>query len=312
MKIAKYMKHIVSSILVALLVVAGVGCQRNKEIPDEDLIKIFHDAYLANAYIGECGINEDSLYLYEPIFERYGYTVDDMQHTLKTFSERKSALLSDLMAEVSKQLEAESRRESRKITILDTIDNVARRRYTSTVYEDSLIRVKRLRDTNKLRITIGDLVPAEYTIRFDYFIDSLDENRNSRVEVYALQDTTETLRHTMMLSRYREASYTRKLNIDTTHSEIHINMYYHPRNEESKVPDIKITNFSVVRVLPTDVSVDSLYNKQLNIRLLNYDMMMGFTADTIRVEETPIETADSTAFDNKIDNEKDSLALRTR
>jgi hypothetical protein len=287
---------------------SSVGCQSQRVIPDEDLIKIFHDAYLANAYIGECGINEDSLYLYEPIFERYGYTVEDMQHTLKTFSERKSALLSDLMMEVSAQLEREAKIENRKIMILDTIDNVARRKYTRTVYEDSLIRVKRLRDTNDLRIKIKDLTTGDYTISFNYYIDTLDENRNSRVLVHAMKnDTIETLRHTMMLSRYREAMYSRKLTIDSTHTEIFIDLYYHPVNEESKVPDIKITNFKVVRILPTEVSVDSLYQKQLGIRLFNYDTMMGFTADTVKVVEPPIEECDSISTIN----EKDSIALRT-
>lgn len=277
-------------------------------IPDKDLVNIFHDAYLANAYIDESGMSDDSLYLYEPIFERYGYTVEDMRYTLKTFSERKSALLSDLMVEVSDRLEKEARAEQRKIVVLDTIDNVAKRRYTRTVYEDSLIHVKRLRDTNKLRITIGELVPAEYTILFDYYIDTLDENRNSRVEVYALQgDTLETLRNTMMLSRYREGSYTRRLTIDSTHTEISIDMFYHPQHEERKTPDVKITNFRVVRVIPTAVAVDSLYQQQLNIRLFNYDLMMGFPADTLREVDAPVETADSLT----IGNETDSLALRT-
>ena len=303
------MKRIIAYLSAAVLLLTNVGCQHQREIPDEDLIKIFHDAYLANAYIGEKGIHEDSLFLYEPIFERYGYTVEDMQHTLKTFSKRKSALLSDLMVEVSKQLEREAKIEGRKIVVLDTIDNVAKRRYTRTVYEDSLIRVKRLRDTNKLRVTIDDLTTGDYTISFDYFIDTLDENRNSRVEVYALVgDTLEALRNTMMLSRYRQSNYSRRLSIDSTHTKIHIDMFYHPQSEESKMPDIKITNFKVVRVLPTEVSVDSLYQKQLNLRLLNYDLMMGFTADTVLVDETIVEQTDSIATKD----EKDSIALRTR
>ena len=300
------MKRIIAYLSVAVLLLTSVGCQPSREIPDEDLIKIFHDAYLANAYIGEKGITEDSIYLYEPIFKRYGYSVEDMQHTLKTFSKRKSALLSDLMVEVSRQLEEEARIEGRKIVVLDTIDNVAKRRYTRTVYEDSLIRVKRLRDTSKLRITIKDLTTGDYTISFDYLIDTLDENRNSRVEIYALSgDTLETLRHTMMLSRYRQSNYTRSLNIDSTHTKIYINMFYHPNNEESMTPDITIRNLKVVRVLPTEVSVDSLYQKQLNLRLFNYDMMMGFTADTIRVEDSVVEQTATK-------DEKDSIALRTR
>lgn len=300
-------KRITAYLFVAAMLLAGIGCQQTREIPDEDLIKIFHDAYLANAYMGEKGISEDSLFLYEPIFERYGYSVEDMQNTLKTFSKRKSALLSDLMVEVSKQLEQESKIEGRKIVVLDTIDNVAKRRYTRTVYEDTLILAKRLRDTNKLRISIKDLTTGEYAISFNYFIDTLDENRNSRVEVYALAgDTLETLRHTMMLSRYREGNYSRKLHIDSTHTEIYINMYYHPQNEESMLPDIKITNFKVVRTLPTEASVDSLYRKQLNLRLFNYNTMMRFPADTVMVEEAVEEKCDSITTKD----EKDSLTLR--
>lgn len=301
-------KRIIAYLFAAAMLLMGMGCQQTREIPDEDLIKIFHDAYLANAYMGEKGISEDSLFLYEPIFERYGYSVEDMQNTLKTFSKRKSALLSDLMVEVSKQLEQESKIEGRKIVVLDTIDNVAKRRYTRTVYEDTLILAKRLRDTNKLRISIKDLTTGEYAISFNYFIDTLDENRNSRVEVYALAgDTLETLRHTMMLSRYREGNYSRKLHIDSTHTEIYINMYYHPQNEESMLPDIKITNFKVVRTLPTEVSVDSLYRKQLNLRLFNYNTMMRFPADTVMVEEAVEEKCDSITTKD----EKDSLTLRT-
>lgn len=301
-------RDIIVALIAATTLLLGVGCQEQRVIPDKDLVKIFHDAYLANAYIDESGISDDSLYLYEPIFERYGYTVEDMRHTLKTFSERKSALLSDLMLEVSQQFEEEARQEHRKVVVLDTIDNVAKRYYTRVVYEDTLIRVKRLRDTNKLRIRLKDLTTAEYTITFDYYIDTLDENRSSRVEVYALQgDTIETMRHTMMLSRYREGSYTRKLSIDTTHTEIFIDMYYHNEHEESKMPDIKITNFRITRVIPTEVAVDSLYRRQLNIRLLNYDLMMSFPADTIREIETPIDVADTIG----IEYETDSLALRT-
>ena len=81
-------KRIIAYLFAAAMLLMGMGCQQTREIPDEDLIKIFHDAYLANAYMGEKGISEDSLFLYEPIFERYGYSVEDMQNTLKTFSKR--------------------------------------------------------------------------------------------------------------------------------------------------------------------------------------------------------------------------------
>lgn len=301
MKIYRYI------IVAAVALLAAVGCSGPKVIPDKELVKIFHDAYVANAYMGEQSIREDSLYIYEPIFNRYGYTMDDLQHTLMTFTERKSAMLSDIMSEVYRTLDAESRAEAAKMVVLDTIDNLAKRTYTRTIYADSLIRVKRMRDTTKLRITIDDLVPGEYTVSFDYLIDTLDENRNSRVEAYIERryDSTQVMRHTLMLSRYREAKYSRKFTVDTSHKLLYINMFYHPQNEESAQPDITIKNFKVVRVLPTEVSVDSLYFNQLNIQIINHKMMTGFTADTVRVVEPTMELKDSTEHNEQ----KDSIAL---
>lgn len=293
--------------LVAALIV--VACSGPKVIPDSVLADIFHDAFLVNAYTSEAKITTDSLYIYEPIFQRYGYTVEDLQHTLTTINQRKSSRISNIMKDVSNRLEQEYKAEQRKIVVLDTIDNYAKRAYTRTMYSDSLICVKKLRDTSKLRISLKDLVEGEYTVSFDYYIDTLDENRNSRVEAYLIvNDTTHQLRHTMMLSRYRNGSYTRKFKVDTQHKELFVNMYYHPKNEESKLPYITIRNFKIVRILPTALSVDSLYMEQLNLQIFNHDLMTSFTRDTVKV----IEQRDSTLIDSLLNGTQDSIALRTR
>ena len=303
MKIFSVTKYVLRLLPVGLMAILAIGCKGPKEIPDEDLVKIFHDCFLANAYYNEEVHHADSINIYEPIFERYGYTTADMRHTMKTFSQRKSAMLSDLVTAASEILEQEYRDEQYKVVILDTIDRVAQRTLTKIVYSDTLIRVNTLRDTSKLRIRIDDIVPGEYTIRFDYLIDSLDENRNSRAEIHTLLgDSTESLRQTTMLSRRRESKYSRKLSLDSVHKVLCIDMYYHPHNEESKLPDITIRNLEVERVLPVETSVDSLYRMQLNLRIFNYALMMGFTADTLQSQEpNPIESYEK----------KDSVALRT-
>ena len=299
----------VNRVVIAIVALVVVACSGPKVIPDRDLVNIFHDAFVANAYMSEANITADSLYVYEPIFKRYGYTMADLQHTLTTINERKSSRISDIMSEVSRQLEAESKAEQRKIVVLDTIDNYAKRVYTRTVYSDTLIRVKELRDTSKLRISLKELIKGEYTVSFDYLIDTLDENRNSRVEVYlVINDTTNSLRHTMMLSRYRDGKYSRKFTADTQHKELYVNMYYHPNNEESKLPDITIRNFKITRVLPTEVSVDSLYMEQLNLTIFNHDLMTSFTRDTVEV----VEQRDTTLIDSLSYETQDSLSLRTR
>ncbi len=294
--------------IIAILSLIVVACSGPKVIPDNILVKIFHDAFVANAYIAEADITSDSLYIYEPIFQRYGYTMRDLQHTLTTINERKSSRISDIMQNVSRKLEMEYKAEQRKIVVLDTIDNFAKRTYTRTIYSDTLIRADEFRDTTKLRIRLKDLVAGEYTVSFEYLIDTLDENRNSRVEAYLItSDSTQSFRHTMMLSRYRKGTYTRKFNADTQHKELFVNMYYHPTNEESKLPDITIRNFKIVRVLPTEISVDSLYMEQLNLTIFNNDLMTGFTRDTIDI----VEQRDSTLIDSLSHETQDNIALRT-
>lgn len=295
------------AVCIALAAVVLGGCNRPQTISDNELIDIFHDAYLANAYLNSTFEEYDSVLVYEPILERYGYTIEDLQHSIQTFSERKSALLSDLVAKTYRRLDEESKAEARKVVILDTLDRVAQRTYTRMIYADSLIVVKELRDTSKLRITIDSLVPGEYNVSFSYLIDSLDENRNSRVEAYVLcSDSTRTMRHTTMLSRYRESNYSRKFTVDTQHRQLYINMYYHPSNETSKQPDITIRDLEVERVLPAEVSVDSLYHQQLNVRIFNHALMSRFTADTVYIPEPIIEPDSIASYE-----EADSSALRT-
>ena len=304
MKIYRY----IVKVFVAALVVLGIGCSGPRVIPDDILVKIFHDAYVANAYMEECRIRQDSLLIYEPIFQRYGYTMEDLQYTITNFTERKSAMLSDLMGEVNRMLDAESRLEAKRMIVLDTIDNIAKRQYTRTIYADTLIRAKRLRDSSKLRITIEDIIPGEYNISFDYHIDTLDENRNSRIEVMFIDSEGEQkARHTMMMSRYRDGKYTHKMTADTAIRKLYVNIFYHPTNEEAKTPDITVRDFKVVRHLPTEVCVDSLYLEQLDIRIINHDLMTGFTADTVALPAPEIITTDSLTRDEP----QDSIALRT-
>lgn len=294
--------------IIAILSLIVVACSGPKVIPDNILVKIFHDAFVANAYIAEADITSDSLYIYEPIFQRYGYTMRDLQHTLTTINERKSSRISDIMQNVSRKLEMEYKAEQRKIVVLDTIDNFAKRTYTRTIYSDTLIRADEFRDTTKLRIRLKDLVAGEYTVSFEYLIDTLDENRNSRVEVLFLNtDSVACARHTMMLSRYREGKYSHSMSADTTMRKLYINIFYHPNNEESKLPDITVRNLKVIRQLPTEVCVDSLYHDQLNLRIINHDLMTAFTADTVIVAEPEIVVPDSLIADEQ----KDSLALRS-
>ena len=123
-------------------------------------------------------VNIDSLNIYEPIFARYGYTTRDVYYTIGNFSKRKSARLGDVVEMAIDKLEAEGKFYDREVAVLDTIDNVARRTFTRTVYADSLIRVGSLRDTARLRIAV-DVQPGEYELRLKYLVDAVTGRRIS-------------------------------------------------------------------------------------------------------------------------------------
>ena len=187
------MKRIVRiSLCMFLLVLAG-ACARHKIIPDRKLAQIFHDAFLANAYIGSEQVDIDSLNIYEPIFAGYGYTTEDVYYTIGNFSKRKSARLGDVVELAIEMLEAEGKYYNREVAVLDTIDNVARRSFTRTVYADSLIRVGSLRDTARLRFSV-DVRPGEYNLSLKYLVDSLDRNEKGLRGVVWLErrDSTRT------------------------------------------------------------------------------------------------------------------------
>ena len=301
------------AIALVSIVATVLSCDGPKAIPDKDLVNIFHDAFLANAYISESKTSEDSLLLYEPILERYGYNVEDMQFTVRTIASRKSTRLSDLVSQSSSILEEEAKLYNYQLMVLDTIDNVAERNYTRIVAQDSLIRVRKLSDSTKLHIVISDLIPAEYNIMFDYYIDTLDENRNSRVEAYfKTKDDKTSMRHTMMLSRYREGKYNRKFTADTSHLELHVNMFYHPTNEDVKRPDIKITNFKVTRVIPTEQAVDSLYIEQMGALIFNHKIMTSFGDKKTPATKTPTTSSKGAKTSNTKPSTKNNAKATTK
>ena len=147
---------------------SAAACSRPRIIPDEQLAAIFRDAYLTNAYVSREQIDTDSLKLYEPVFDRYGYTAEDVYYTIGNFSRRKSARLSDVVERAIVLLDTEGARYDHEVAVLDTIDRVARRTATRTLRTDTLLRVERLRDTSLLHFALDSIRPGDYRVTFRY------------------------------------------------------------------------------------------------------------------------------------------------
>ncbi len=260
------MKKTLRLISLAVIMLFAVACARHKIIPDDQLAQIFRDAFLTNAYIGQQNTPVDSLKIYEPIFARYGYTTNDVQYTIGNFSKRKSARLGDVVERAITMLETEGKYYNREVAILDTIDNVARRTFTTCVRRDSLIRVRKLRDTLRTTFDI-DVQPGEYTVSFKYKIDSLDRNESGLRSTMWLErhDTTRTNLYSINMRRDREESQRQRFTVDSTHRRLHISLvgFYNKPLQ----PYVTLRDMKVEYTPPTAEAVEKLYEKQLNIRI---------------------------------------------
>ncbi|MBO5860313.1 MAG: DUF4296 domain-containing protein, partial [Alistipes sp.] len=152
-------------------VVALIACNRPQMISNKELAEIFHDAMLVNAYIQHNRqVELDSMNIYEPILAKYGYTKEDMHYTLNKISRQKSASLGNVADYMINTLTAESDVLAEKVAKLDTIDNVARRRYEQVLLRDTAIVATTEADSTKLQITVPHAQKGLYRINISYTI----------------------------------------------------------------------------------------------------------------------------------------------
>lgn len=259
------MKRLMKGALLALLLAAG--CTRERIIPDDELARIFRDAFLTNAYVAEERPAVDSARLYEPIFARYGYTTRDVEHTIENFSRRKSARLSDVVEQAIALLDAEGARYDRSVAVLDTIAAVARRTYRHTLRSDSLIRVRRLADSSRLRIVLDSLQPGSCRITLRYLVDSLDRNPGLRGAVRTLRrDGTSRNSSVIVLRRGTEASFERNVELDSTMRGLEIDFADFARRDRGRL-SVTLRNLRVEYTPELDAAVDSLYDETLGVRI---------------------------------------------
>lgn len=201
------MRKLFNILICSLAAGTLIACNSPKLIPDAELGQIFHDAMLINAYIQHNRQHDlDSMNIYEPVLAQYGYTKEDMHYTLNNISRRKSASLGNVADYMINSLNAESDKLIDQVAKLDTIENVARRRYQRVIYQDTTIVSSTEADSALLQIVIPHAEKGLYHIEANYTIDSKDKGIGRRYVVKWMHGN-ETVREiaNSSLSRGRKA-----------------------------------------------------------------------------------------------------------
>ena len=282
-------------VLICAACLLGLGgCKSRVVIPDDTLAEIFHDAFVANAYVGEQRINLDSLALYESIFERYGYTAEDVAYTVGNFSRRKSARLGSVVEEAISRLERESKIYEKGVVILDTIRNVAVRTFTREIFEDTLIRAKRRADSTKLRVAVPVSRKGEYVVSYEYTCEDNLEKRPRRTEMYFKYDNGRRSGHTSLTLREKD-KVRRVLTLRDDELErcsLVINLAnYMDGKRRPKKQNLEVRDLCVLYKPHEDVAIDSLRERYLPIKIFANGFLIkkdsiALSADTTRVVTT--------------------------
>lgn len=280
------MKRLIRTILLLTVFATFAACNKPRVIPDQRLADIFYDIYLTNAYVDRHDINLDSMMLYEPIFEKYGYTIEDLHITINSFSKRKSARLSDAVELAIQRLEQESDLLNAQVADLDTINAIARRASMQQIYFDSLIHMRSLADTSKMKLRIPISHAGEYQVEYYFYIYPEDKNSSHRTVGYFLDSTKRRSRyHTMRYRRLMRDKYIHTFKADTTVRELVLELCN--LNDKPSRPNFKIDSLTVKYYPPREVALDTLTIRNFGFRLL----VEGFYTP-----EPPATAADSTLY----------------
>lgn len=292
------MKRVVYILLTLLCV---LGCARRKEIDDKTLAQIFRDAYLTNAYLGINYINIDSIQIYEPILDQYGYTPEDLRYTIGNFSRRKSAQLGRVLREAEKEIAEYAVDYEKRVVVLDTIKDVAIRSFKRMVYQDSLIEVKKRADTSKLKLTIEPLQPGTYSVRYKYTYNKKEEPKRKKSKKRPEDELTlrgalyiETFggshRNNYSYNLRKEESIRRTLIADTSAHKL-VLTFAKPSDARHKIRniDLKVEDIEILYTPSEEMAIDSLFMKYVDIKIFDNVFFntptdsLPLPADTTRV-----------------------------
>lgn len=295
------MKNFSIKAFLGLLALVCVGCGGPQIIPDAELAKIFSEAYIQNAYLAAFARGYDTLDIYTPIWERYGYTEEDVRFSIGNFSKRKSAKLSDVVDQAIRIIEKEKALANYKLAVRDTLREIGRRRFVRTVHYDSLIRVRRIADTAGLIVRIPIREKGDFEVTYSYVVDSADKNHNMRTRHYVLNGYDRKVSENVHRMRRNEQRGRYNGNFKVTAADQYLVLNLNPYTaKDITKPSMRIDSLEVRFYMDDELAQDSLsrlllrktipedyqrYIKSWQDSVARRDSTLRAMADSIRLAE---------------------------
>ena len=218
----------------------------------------------------------DSVDIYTPIFEKYGYEPEDFNYTVRNLSKRKSVRFTDIIDEVTASLAREDSLLQKRVALLDTIDRRIDERYRQTVYEDSSRRVVRTGDLEHPDIALP-VRPGRYRVEFSALLDSSDRNGSVQYAQHTVDSAGR--RSNFHYRRYPKGTRKREtveISLDDPKiTELHIILAkLSGKDKERKTVSLRIDSLQVVYYPPRKESYDSVRLEALGFDARTFGLLL--------------------------------------
>ncbi|MBR6830706.1 MAG: hypothetical protein IKM58_01310 [Tidjanibacter sp.] len=213
------MKSLITRVLVCVLAMLTVCSCGRKEISDKDFVAIFSEMYLVGTYCSQEELNCDSLDIYTPILDKYGYTTEQFTEKLASFTKRKSARVTNVIDKAIDHMHVTTSGYERQLDIRNSINTDLITRFSDTLWHEEHVELERSADStrvvNKFPARKGD-----YVLSFNYLIETKENVELSRLAattrlVTRADDKTHlTTRYSLLEGRNRGVNVVVNVNHD--------------------------------------------------------------------------------------------------
>jgi hypothetical protein len=160
-----------------LLAATFISCSKQKIIPEKTLVNIIYEMHIVDAVLSSRespGLYRDSMKIYEPVVEKFGYSLDDLHRTLLKYTTRDGKLQSVLDSVIRKiASEQNIYRPAARIEKLSENMNVG---------ADSISIVSKTVNKHSTEIILSE--HGVYDISASYFFYKNDSTKNPRMSAW--------------------------------------------------------------------------------------------------------------------------------
>ncbi len=179
--------------LVILLLFISFSCQEKRTfIPDDEFGDILVQSVVADMFTKNTRnipLSRDSISIFLPILDEYGYTYEDMDYTIERMVRRKSNVFDDLMNSVVADVKALRERYEYESGMGRKWRDKIKRMIIDTLYfSPDTMRIKTLEELRKLNYSLPINGEGDVIVKFNYRFMPQDSN-SSRYVIFGLRDT---------------------------------------------------------------------------------------------------------------------------